>query len=376
MQKLYSPPEGFYDLPFIWTFDASALNDGQDYPNQFVYLQGGYGDFIMRRIVGLSRILDPATGQYQINDRQGSYIEADKVFGGSADDLMIVPEQRYPETGAVRFDLFKILKPAVTNSAQLAFQGVRRMAGPNVARPNYKAKPKSFTYILPVTLTDVFPVLKTVHQTVNDYDFELEQIMIFGLTRATVIVTGPGSLHADAVELGPGGNGITITTVQAGLNTPLSIATNLGTRVITVHLQTDARGAVLSTEQDVKNAVNADPTASSLITMRITGGTELSILPGGISVQTVGGSVAGLTEATSRLWVYDRNKVQISNAPVVDLYLQGAPDSTYEDGALVPPLYYPQNAQIQIDIGALTTDPTTLPLGFQIYLIGKQWIPC
>jgi hypothetical protein len=107
----YTTPEDTYDLPFIWVFDASQLVDGQDYPNQIVYLQGGYGDFILRRVVGIRRILNPATGQVQVRDNEGNYIQSAPVFATSQDDLCILPELRYQELGGIRFDLGKVLKP-------------------------------------------------------------------------------------------------------------------------------------------------------------------------------------------------------------------------------------------------------------------------
>lgn len=112
MSRPYSTPPGTYDLPFTWVYDATGLTDGLAYPNQYVYLQGGYGDFILRRVVGLSRILDPTTGQYQIRDNYNNYIEQVPLFGGSADDLGIAPELFYQELGAIKFDLGTILKPA------------------------------------------------------------------------------------------------------------------------------------------------------------------------------------------------------------------------------------------------------------------------
>ena len=51
--RTYTPPRGAYDQPFTWVFDATALTDGRDALNQFVYIQGGWGDFILRRVVGV-----------------------------------------------------------------------------------------------------------------------------------------------------------------------------------------------------------------------------------------------------------------------------------------------------------------------------------
>jgi hypothetical protein len=193
MSRLYTPPPGSYDLPFTWCYDASALTDGNQYPNQQVYLQGGYGDFILRRIVGLSRILDPTTGVYQIKDNAGAYIEQVPIFGASADDLGIAPELRYDETGAIRFDLGTILRPASQpGTAQIAFQGARRMKGTRAARPGFKATPKTFTYVLPALITAVAggaPV--RVIQQIDNYDFELYNIILVLQNNASLTIGNP-----------------------------------------------------------------------------------------------------------------------------------------------------------------------------------------
>ena len=140
--QTYTPPPGYYDLPFVWTFDAANLTDGINYLNNLVYIKGGYGPFVMRRVVGLSRLLNSTTGQYRIRDRDLNDIESGNVFGVSADDLGILPELVYPETGGIRFDLLKLLRPAANLwTAQVAFQGVRRMPG-TVNNPAYKATPR------------------------------------------------------------------------------------------------------------------------------------------------------------------------------------------------------------------------------------------
>src|ERR1700722_16519049 len=109
MEKLYSPPQGTFDLPFTWVFDASSLVDGQTYRNLFVYLQGGYGDFVLRRIVGLSRVLDPLAGQFQIHDGgQRDYLESDPENAQNADDIGVVPEANYKELSAIKFDLYNV----------------------------------------------------------------------------------------------------------------------------------------------------------------------------------------------------------------------------------------------------------------------------
>jgi hypothetical protein len=110
MNELYTPPAGYYDQFFIWIYDASGLTDGQNALNQFVYIQAPLGDFVLRRIAGLAGVVNPDGGQYQIKDKDGAYIEADPTYVVAEDDMMIVPELKYPETGAIGFDLYDVLR--------------------------------------------------------------------------------------------------------------------------------------------------------------------------------------------------------------------------------------------------------------------------
>ena len=287
MISLYTPPPGYYDLPFTWIYDAAALTNGNNYPNQFVYILGGYGRFIMRRVVGLDRVLanGAAPGSYQIKDASGNYIEASPILtnagvnpGVVGVDIPISPEIEYPETGKVNFDLFKILRRTEQTqggtpiySSQIGFQGVRRLAGVSPLVTPGTFKPKTFTYVQTVTITNVAfgagggatPPLR-VYQKVNDYDFELHQVKL----------------------------------------------------------------------------VYSNP---------------------------------ALSGCGAKLWIYDSNKNTISSQPGLDVFFND--NSYYKNGALVPPLFYPVNSQIQVDITSLL--PAGLvPMTAVLHLIGRQRYPC
>lgn len=193
MSRLYTPPTGYYDLPFTWAFDASALTDGTSYPNQYVYLQGGYGDFLLRRIVGLSRVLDPSTGTYLIRDASSNPTQQVPIFGGSADDIGLSHELLYPELGEIKFDLGAILRPASQPlTAQIAFQGARRMKGARAPRPGYKATAKTFTYLLPAAIAGLAGTPPNrVTQVISNYDFELYNIIIVQQSNASLVVVNP-----------------------------------------------------------------------------------------------------------------------------------------------------------------------------------------
>lgn len=78
----------------------------------------------------------------------------------------------------------------------------------------------------------------------------------------------------------------------------------------------------------------------------------------------------------AKLWIYDPVSQQISNAPILDIYVNGAPSSAYQNGALVPPLLYPKQSQVRIDFFSLITNALLLPVTCYVDIVGVQRIPC
>jgi hypothetical protein len=389
VSRPYSTPPGTYDMPFTWCYDASALTDGTAYPNQYVYLQGGYGDFILRRIVGLSRILDPTTGQYQIRDNYNNYIEQAPLFGVSADDIGLAPELRYQELGAIKFDLGTILRPSLQPlTSQIAFQGARRMKGAWAKRPGYKADPKTFTYILPATISGLAGASTPVRvsQTMDNYDFELYNIILTQQNNASLYLQQPDAsaiLIFVAVASGP--SAITIDVENTGApNLPNSV-TVVGS-AITVQGATDALGNPSPAQSG--NAIlalyNANPAALALASLSVQLG--INTLPTTFGPVPLGPASAGkaITTPISSLWLYDSNKVQTSNAPVLDIFMDGGQQATfntpsmtpYGNGCVSPPLFYPKETVINVDVYSQVTDPTLLPVGLLIHLVGRKYYPC
>jgi hypothetical protein len=175
----YAPPPGYYDLPFTWAFDASIFANGSTQKGNSIYLLGGYGDFLLRRIVGLDRILaKDGTGMYRISRASRNvYMSSDPVQAPNCPELAIVPGELYPETGTLYFDLYGILKPTAALTSQLAFQGIRRQKGTKDT-VTYKNFQKTFTYKVGAILSAVAgSPIHTATQIV-DYDFELYQIIL------------------------------------------------------------------------------------------------------------------------------------------------------------------------------------------------------
>jgi len=109
---MYSPPEGYEDFPFLYVFDGAAagLVNGTTSLNNFIYIQSGWGDFIMRRVVGLASVINPTGGSFQIRDSQNRPLSSDPVLIGTVnDDLAFPVEVPYPETTKISFDLYDVL---------------------------------------------------------------------------------------------------------------------------------------------------------------------------------------------------------------------------------------------------------------------------
>lgn len=290
----YTPPEGTFDLPYTYAYDASQLVNGNNYLNQFVYMQGGYGDFAVRRIVGQKRILaGDQTGRFQImRASQGVYSSSAPIQAQNTPESAAVPEEWYPELGQIGFDLYGINLPAPPNTAQLAFQGVRRQKGSNPLI-GYKEDPKTFTYITPVVnLTQVASQNARIitYTPIDNYDFLLYQVMLFSGTGV-----GPGLEFRPQIER--------------------------------------PRGII-------------QPRA------------------------------APITSPLCSIQIFDQNQVAISNEPILDIYYNGAPGTPYENGAIVPPLMYRRNTQIEIDFYSQITNPGSLPTQVIAYLIGRKLYPC
>lgn len=105
----YSAPEGYYDEPFIWVYNASSLTNGQNAIGQTVPMDPAIGEFILRRVVGIQSVVNPSGGQIQLADNSYRYLESLPIYANGTDELAIMPEEPYQPTGAIRFDLYDVL---------------------------------------------------------------------------------------------------------------------------------------------------------------------------------------------------------------------------------------------------------------------------
>lgn len=73
--------------------------------------------------------------------------------------------------------------------------------------------------------------------------------------------------------------------------------------------------------------------------------------------------------------LFDQVHQEVSNAPMLDQFLNGAPGSLYQNGALVPPLIYAAQTSIKLDLYSLLTT-NQIPCTVTAHFVGIQRIPC
>jgi hypothetical protein len=392
MSLLYQPPPGYFDLPFTWVFDGSGLTDGSNSINNSVSVYAGYGDFIMRRIAGLDYVLASAaapnfTGQYQIRDARGRYLQSVPQyigrFTGIVDysDLAIQRELRYQENSTINFDLYDIARANYFGgyfAAQIAFQGVRRQPGVSPFAPTFNFQHKTFMYnasaVLPLGGGTTLPSPLSIYQKVTNYDFELYQVNIaYGPNASYVLAFGAtttGMTFYSALAANAGSGTQVILAKTAVPNSPLTVTVS-GT-TITLTGATDGSGNTITTGAGIQQAINNNPSASALVlvenvvnpTFGYVAGTY-TLLGGGAIIQS--GSPNALVQ------LYDQYGVVTSYQPMVDNFVNGGIYSAFKNGAIVPPLLYKQNSQIRMDVIPLINSEVVTMF---IQYVGKQRIPC
>jgi hypothetical protein len=374
--RLYRTPPNTYDLPFTWVYDASGLTNGNSYENQTVYIKGGLGDFFLRRVVGIS-LIEPnagdlaSSGSYQLQDRNGRYMSDKPIAGGDADDIGIVPEELYPSTGQIRIDLGPVTLPNPAAQAQIAFQGVRRMQGNPPANPTYRARHRTYTYIPPPIPIGALGTVQTMLQTINNYDFELHQIILLvGTTTQEPVIIGDPDIGSISFTGVPG----TIVQLINQAGTPnLPFFISVVGNVVTLGASTNSLGFSIMASNLAPALIAANPAAAALITAV---NPVADFPPAGSAVVGPTGGSGGffaLQNPISKLLIRDVNKEAIASAPVLDIFCDGGPGGVYQNGAIVTPLWYPQQSQIQIDVFSATNTPGQ---SLQIILVGKEYWPC
>lgn len=192
--------QGYYDLPFVYVFNADGLTDGNSYRDLSVPMLTG-SDFILRRVCGRPNV---ATG---IRMRDAGGRNMSNAIYSMARDQVVVPELIFPPDSQISFDLNTVLRgnwpyPAVPGSipnywSQIAFQGVRRFYGQPEKESTYPYYTKPYTITTQATMTQTgrmapayqvvtMPIQASVQ--VENYDFELHRITATIIKNAVVPV--------------------------------------------------------------------------------------------------------------------------------------------------------------------------------------------
>lgn len=231
VEQTYETPVGYWDFPFIYSFDASKLTNGQNYTALAVEMDGT-ADFILRGVFGFSHVLAAASasppGRFRLYNAWGRYCSSAPMivnpigviaplytvstggggtFKGASlanpDQWQILPERRYPYNGQIQFDLLNVLlgNSVVSNPSvfRLGFIGVKRRPWSNVClyETPYRYKELPFSYAQSLTLNpgvdangNLLPPI-TLYIPVQNYDFELQSVII--------TVTSAGSSYPSTV---------------------------------------------------------------------------------------------------------------------------------------------------------------------------------
>jgi hypothetical protein len=393
LHRPYSPPTGYVDFPFTYIYDPLNPNgtqvplvNGNSYPNQFIAIDSGYGDFVLRRVLGLDTMLNTASGQYRLRWMNGSYMTSLPVCVGTGGagslaansaQLAVLPEQFYKELSQIRFDLYDI--QLALQGAQLGFQGIRRL--PITVGTGFKYRPKHYAYVTNAALLGGipgFPQQTTqVIQPVSNYDFDLYQVFLFFqdlLYLPLVEGTNGGLVVQPALPEMVNPDSLVFTVITpVGDNLPLTVTVSGST--VTVSPATNGAGAIISTAAQVAAAVNATPAAAVLIVVTAITDVASTLTPVGTGV--VLGPFMSADDSFATCLLFDQNTVQCSNVAMLDIFMNAG--SYYRNGAIVPPLWYQQNSRIRMDVTLAQFKMKIVgsqPLWLTINYVGRQRVPC
>lgn len=194
---------GYYDLPFIYTYNADNLTDGVTYMDVGLPMVDN-ADFIFRRVAGLRNVVDtPVNGglwQWRDSKRQ----ERANVPYAPLQEELIIPEVMFSSGAEFSLDLFNVLRAnrpyAVPGSvpnffSQFILQGVKRFWGGSGLETQYRYRTMDYTITWPIVVNWAgrIPPGYTVQESprqfsmpVDDYDFVLQGVGLFMQTALDV----------------------------------------------------------------------------------------------------------------------------------------------------------------------------------------------
>lgn len=193
---LYQTPDGYTDIPFIYTFDGRNLTPGSSPQNLIVSIQED--DFLLRSVAGLSTV----AAQWQLFDQ--AQMERISQPWATSNRWTVAPESKYPAQSQIRFNLGTVAiatNGSGNNIGFVGFCGVKRAPKGKFGWADYQSSyeywERQFTYTLPITLNyyaDQGAASRQFSVEISDGDFELQSISI---CRQDV----PGVLPADPFRI-------------------------------------------------------------------------------------------------------------------------------------------------------------------------------
>lgn len=406
MSDCYSPPSGFVDEYYMYVYNSDNLVNGTNALNQAVQILGGY-DFVLRRVVGLDSVLAAApNGKYRIRDMAAANMSSSPLSVGGSAEFQVIPEQFYSATSQIAFDLYDVLSrnyPAVGGGGAFAAVSATFCGGSSI------------------TWTAVAPGLAGNGITVQLIAFGASPVPVVNVVGTAITVTVPSSdatgissvtLQAiiNALNADVGASALITTTgdgspstcfPQLGEITPTYTTAGGGGSPLIPYGQIGfggvrrRRGSVpkptykyklLPYQVQITIAVTWEAYTA------FTGTAITAVAPPRsfyvpienydfelYSIQIT--DTAGYGASSAKLSIYNGARNTLSNLPVVASYLTDAVPwgrasaDRYNIGAIVPPLLYLNETNIQIDVYSLL--PTgNVPQTLTILFNGMQRIPC
>ena len=392
----YQTPAGFYDQPFTWVWNLPPTLQGPDALNQFIYIQSGWGDFLLRRVVGLASVLSsnaPNLGRYHIRDRRNLFVSAEPLympFVLGVDDLMFVPEVSYPERSKIGFDLYDI---ATLGTACLPLAGLTDGGG--LQQVWYQIVNVNVPY-LTLDVQDPRPAVAPFSITFDGTNIVAVAASPDGISITTTVA----QLRAAALLIPSLAAVCAITDLNSDDTTHITPTTAGPQPFAFIEIQNCVAGQVAF--QGVRRQPGHLPNLGTVKKIRPKSFTyvataeinQTGTLPGYVPIrvrQTIDDYDFELEQliityaptgdfsilSAAALVLFDAAHNQVCNLPVVDRYWNGVPLSGfYLNGAVEPGLVYPKDSQIGLDLYSILTTTDGFPITATVHFVGKQRIPC
>ena len=187
-EHLYKTPEGFADIPFLYTFDGRSLTNGTSPEGLILNIEDE--PFYLRSVVGMNSLA--ATWRYY----DQSSDEAQSELINTSPRYTVVPERRFDPLSAFRFDLGTVAVATNGDGNEIGFigwQGVKRVPKDQFGWPMYQTQydywEHDYSYVLEADINffaDQGAASRDFEVEIRNGDFELGYISISEVTTGNI----------------------------------------------------------------------------------------------------------------------------------------------------------------------------------------------